>query len=292
MIDNLDAANDLASRSPIFYRGVIEDNNDPLKIGRVRVRIFGIHSENPSECPVENLPWAECLVSPDFGLISGIGVSSVPEQGCYCWLFFDSGNHDHPVVFGVTAGFRKQRDTISFCDKDLKYPLLSRLNEPDFNRLARGEKQKQSPCGIKQQDPKVEEPFDNYMKGKYTSNKVIETSSGHIIEMDDTPGNERIHIFHKSGSLIEMLPDGKIVIKSMNNTYEIVNGDRKTHITNNSIEFIDGNLNKETLGNETIKISGNVSMEIGGNFSIKTGGSTTFNAGGAFTVSAPSINLN
>jgi hypothetical protein len=89
-----------------------------------------------------------------------------------------------------------------------------------------------------------------------------------------------------------MLPDGKIVIKSLNNTYEIVNGDRKTHITGNSIEFIDSDLKRETHGSETIKIGGNVSFEIGGSLSFKTGGATNFNSGGAFSVSAPSINLN
>lgn len=28
-----------------FWRGVVEDNNDPLKAGRVRVRIQGLHTE-------------------------------------------------------------------------------------------------------------------------------------------------------------------------------------------------------------------------------------------------------
>jgi hypothetical protein len=27
-----------------FYRGVVEDNKDPLKAGRVRVRIHGLHT--------------------------------------------------------------------------------------------------------------------------------------------------------------------------------------------------------------------------------------------------------
>ena len=30
------------TKKPIFYRGVIEDNNDPEKLGRLKVRIFGI----------------------------------------------------------------------------------------------------------------------------------------------------------------------------------------------------------------------------------------------------------
>ena len=30
----------------ITFYGIVEDRNDPLMVGRVRVRIHGIHSEN------------------------------------------------------------------------------------------------------------------------------------------------------------------------------------------------------------------------------------------------------
>ena len=44
------------------YRAIVEDNEDPLRIGRVKVRILGIHSLDPVETPVSHLPWAEpCL---------------------------------------------------------------------------------------------------------------------------------------------------------------------------------------------------------------------------------------
>jgi hypothetical protein len=42
-----------------IYRGLIEDNVDPLDVGRVRVRIFTIHSFDGVETPVDQLPWAE-----------------------------------------------------------------------------------------------------------------------------------------------------------------------------------------------------------------------------------------
>jgi hypothetical protein len=47
---------------PGNYRAIVEENDDPNDIGRVRVRIIGIHSLDPAVTPTSNLPWAEpCL---------------------------------------------------------------------------------------------------------------------------------------------------------------------------------------------------------------------------------------
>ena len=60
----------------MFYRGVVENNNDPLKLGRLQVRIFGIHTDDKDELPTEALPFAEVANSLAFGFISGIGAVS------------------------------------------------------------------------------------------------------------------------------------------------------------------------------------------------------------------------
>jgi hypothetical protein len=44
---------------PGIYRGVVEDNADPLDAGRIRVRIREIHTEDGIDLPVNKLPWAE-----------------------------------------------------------------------------------------------------------------------------------------------------------------------------------------------------------------------------------------
>ena len=41
-----------------WWQGVVEDRNDPAKIGRVRVRILGYHTADKSELPTEDLPLA------------------------------------------------------------------------------------------------------------------------------------------------------------------------------------------------------------------------------------------
>jgi hypothetical protein len=69
----------------------------------------------------------------------------------------------------------------------------------------------------------VIEPASKY-KARYPFNNTMTTRSGHILEFDDTPGSERVQIFHKSGSYIEILPDGTIVTKSVKDHIQLAFG--------------------------------------------------------------------
>ena len=43
-----------------IYRGVVEDNkSDPSKAGRVKIRVFGVHSPIKVKTKTEGLPTAE-----------------------------------------------------------------------------------------------------------------------------------------------------------------------------------------------------------------------------------------
>jgi len=57
------------------FTGVVEDRHDPEKLGRVRVRCFGLHSESKTDIPTEDLPWAQPLLPVTQSGISGLGVS-------------------------------------------------------------------------------------------------------------------------------------------------------------------------------------------------------------------------
>ncbi len=63
-------------------------------------------------------------------------------------------------------------------------------------------------------------------KSQYPLNKVYESRSGHIFEVDDTPGAERIHQFHRSGSYTEYHPDGKLVQKAVHERWDMTAKDR------------------------------------------------------------------
>jgi len=84
----------------IWWTGVVEDREDPLKLGRCRVRIFGWHTENKQLIPTEDLPWALPVLpinnSDNFG---------TPVEGAYVTGFFaDSESGQFPMLLGVLPG--------------------------------------------------------------------------------------------------------------------------------------------------------------------------------------------
>ena len=73
-----------------WFIGIVEDNkNDPEKLGRVRVRIYGTHNAYLSDVPTEKLPWATVLVPGTYGGVSGVGRSPTGiEQGAMVFGMF------------------------------------------------------------------------------------------------------------------------------------------------------------------------------------------------------------
>ena len=59
-------------------------------------------------------------------------------------------------------------------------------------------------------------------------NKVYKSKAGHLVEIDNTDGSERINIKHKSGTTINIASDGTVNISSSNNTVNIVGNTKVT----------------------------------------------------------------
>lgn len=83
-----------------FWYGLIESNSDdPLKLGRCRVRVLGVHDPDPEKQPVEDLPWAHVLQIGGAG--SGLGFHSVPEISTDVLVtFLDPETKQQPIVLG------------------------------------------------------------------------------------------------------------------------------------------------------------------------------------------------
>ena len=107
---------------------------------------------------------------------------------------------------------------------------------------------------------------------QYPLNQVRESISGHVTEIDDTPGNERMLFRHKTGAGVEMRPDGTVIISSVNNTIRVSGGDEKVVIEGNGEIFYNGNLK--------LNVAGDFDLNVGGNYNIVTGGDKVENIKG------------
>ena len=116
-----------------------------------------------------------------------------------------------------------------------------------------------------------------YTSGKYPFNHVFESESGHIREIDDSPGAERLFTQHKSGTFEEIHPDGTKVVKIIGDNYEIIAGKSNVFIgagegsgdvlnltvNGNVREYIRGDYHLEVEGNYTQKIHENLRTRVG-----------------------------
>ena len=58
----------------------------------------------------------------------------------------------------------------------------------------------------------------------YPFNHVYESESGHLVEIDDTPGKERLHWYHRAGTFTEFHPKGMRVDRTNSHRYNITMG--------------------------------------------------------------------
>lgn len=88
-----------------WWIGVVEDRFDPEKIGRVRVRIYGYHTDDKLILPTKDLPWAIPISPIISASISGIGYTPIgPLEGTWVIGFFlDGADMQQPAIFGTIS---------------------------------------------------------------------------------------------------------------------------------------------------------------------------------------------
>lgn len=345
------------------FFGVVEDRNDPLQIGRVRVRVHGIHTDNKQHISTPDLPWAQVLLPTTSAALSGMGTQHGLIEGSTVYGFFRDGDScQDPVVVAASAGYPasgyfetstdelltrspdkgfndprkltlesyngtpdgpnpshdsrrthgltlamdtapKGPETIDIKydatgstiteyevkEEDLPwYPLYT--DESDLSSFARGsildkninESLQENITGGEMQIP------DSPAAPVYPFNKVTQTESGHVFEVDDTMGAERISTYHRSGTFQEIHPDGSIVHRIVNDNNQVVCKDNKLYIAGNYDVIVE-------KGNVTINVNtGDVNMTVAqgnvtstvtkGNFTGTIGGTTDVTSAGKITI--------
>jgi hypothetical protein len=96
-------------------------------------------------------------------------------------------------------------------------------------------------------------------------NNANETPSGHSIEVDDTPGGERVLIKHHTGAGVELKQDGSVVVASRANRIEVVGADHNMMVNGQGNIVYDGDLNLTVNGNYNLTVNGTYNIEVGAN---------------------------
>lgn len=214
------------------------------------------------------------------------------------------------VAYGSSGALVSNPDTGRF---------PKRLDEPDLSRAARNDAGMQSPQLASKQAARGAGQVDVPMatggtfsepvpstSASYPYNKVTESESGHLIEMDDTRSAERINIQHRAGSFVEMHANGDVVHKSVKDRYDMTlvgafeHAKTKAITVDNSFDiFVNVGESSHHL-NLKIGAGGNINITLaGGNINITTTGSVdqtitgdvTQTINGIVTSTADSFNL-
>ena len=109
-----------------WFIGVATNNLDPLQLGRVQVRIFGIHSRRTIDIPNYSLPWATVLQPNTAGGTSGIGMMPQILPGAQVFgMFLDGKASQVPCILGVMPKIEipsEQQISLSQ-DKTIQYEI-------------------------------------------------------------------------------------------------------------------------------------------------------------------------
>lgn len=170
--------------------GIVEGRCDPARLGRVRVRITGIHS---SKIPTKKLPWA----LPDTVAGFQCGIFFVPPIGSWVRISFNRGDPNYPIYSG---GWWGSSSDLGKPEVSAASGLSAHYQIKDKFRLPTswfGSQKQRSKDSILRAEPDGD-PADS--PDNFTFTSPLQKR----LELDDRLGRERIVLadFHGNGLFV------------------------------------------------------------------------------------------
>lgn len=219
-----------------IYRGVVVNNVDEYANGRCQVKIYPMFDGVEDE----HLPWA--IYGGEMGGgFDQVGTLTVPQIGAHVWCFFEAGDWMQPVYF-ASAPHMLADDPDKPAQSKLTAQSPTLALQDDGTHEAIDEALEK---GVETADGGTwDEPKSSY-DPEYPKNKVLRTENGFVIEIDDSKGVARYHIYHPSGTRYEIDGEGNVVVHNVGDTYTV------------------------KLGDDNIKVGGDCNITVTGNANIK-----------------------
>lgn len=214
------------------YRGIVKDINDPKKLGRVVCSV-------PEVLGGVFTGWAFPILPT--GTVGGIGSFVPPPLEAGVWVEFEGGHVDRPIYSGGWAAEPGGQSELPALARGIKDESANAPKGTDTTTMGDGHTV-----------PEPHAPFG----AQAGHNAVYKTPAGIVIEIDSTPGKERIHLWHPTGAWFEMHPDGSRVECAKGDRYSIVFGSDTVHAK--------GDCNIMAEGDVRITASGKVRIDAAG----------------------------
>jgi hypothetical protein len=287
-----------------WWVGIVEDRNDPMKVGRYRVRIQGYHTPDKSILKTEDLPWAMTIQPVGSAAVSGIGHDGTGlVTGSTVIGFFTDEECQLPIIMGSLGGV----DTIlpntqtGFYDPNGVYPKEDFIDESSLSRLARGGDVAENHISLGlRRDTRITgvpmarpDTFEGINDPKPTVKNKSETEvkddDGESAPAWDEPKpqgvDESVSVYPynkvtetEGGHVFEVddTPDNKRILNyHSSGSHEEYhhNGDHVQKITGDDFEliykdktlYVEGDLTISVTGNVNMKVEGDKIEDIGGN---------------------------
>lgn len=113
-------------------------------------------------------------------------------------------------------------------------------------------------------EPESEASLEN--PPQYPYNHATQTESGHLFELDDTPGRERVRLQHRSGTFTEIHSNADEVHKIFGDGYEIVLKNKNVLINGHCNITINGDATVNIQGDKIERISGDYIQHVEGDY--------------------------
>lgn len=184
-----------------------------------------------------------------------------------------------------------------FSDPDGVYPTKDYDQQPDTNKLARGiyagtpaeDKSLNRATGMRlPADGSFDQPLNPY-NAQYPYNKVFQSEAGHVVEYDDTPGSERINVYHTTGTFTEIDANGNMTRRVVGSDYQITDGNGYVRIEGRCNISVGGSANIVVGADANIEVDGDVSLTVGNDIVAEAGGRISISAAEAIDLRAPDI---
>lgn len=295
-----------------LYIGVVEDRNDPLKMGRVRVRVINVHSEDRKvDVPIDSLPWSYVMQPANVSTV-GATVSQLVEGTWVVVMYMDKNLQD-PLIIGSIPSTDEERPNyeIGFSDpfgvnprwvgsgedadsnvslvadedRWQEHPTYEARSDNRITEVPRAKKYAIPTVSSTEPDQEYERTtFDEpdlrgSQSSQYPYNSIREFEAGMLEEYDSSTNNSRITESHQSGTYREILHDGTTTTKIVGDGYSITLKDHNIYVQGDLNMTVEGNMRHLVEGDYTLEVDGNYHQFIRGNRETKIGSNDAMEIG-------------